>query len=49
MSCRTGSTRNEKTCAYFIKPSSMNAQPVHTAEELERELATSIIASLRIG
>jgi hypothetical protein len=41
--------RNEKTCTYFIKPSSMNAWPVHTAEELERELATLIVASSRIG
>jgi hypothetical protein len=37
-----------KTCAYFIKPSSMNMQPVHTVEELERELTTSIVASSRI-
>jgi hypothetical protein len=41
--------RNEKIYAYFNKPSSMSVRPVRTAEELERELATSIIASSRIG
>jgi hypothetical protein len=49
VNCRTGSTRNEKICAYFNKPSSMSAWHVHMAKELERELATSIVASLRIG
>jgi hypothetical protein len=34
--CRTGSTRNEKICAYFNKPSSMSARHAHMAEELER-------------
>jgi hypothetical protein len=46
--CRTGSTRNEKIYAYFNKPSSMSAWHAHTVEELERELAASIIASSRI-
>jgi hypothetical protein len=41
--------RNEKTYAYFIKPSSTNARPAHTAEELKREHTMSIIASSRIG
>jgi hypothetical protein len=48
MNCRTGSTRNEKICAYFSKPSSKSVRHVHTAEELEKELATSIVASSRI-
>jgi hypothetical protein len=48
-SCRIGSTRNEKIYTYFNKPLSMSTRPTHMAEELERELATSIIASLRIG
>jgi hypothetical protein len=48
-SCRTGSMRNEKICAYFNKPSSMSAWPTHTAKELGRELVTSIVASSRIG
>jgi hypothetical protein len=41
--------RNERICAYFNKPSSMSARHVHTAEELKRELATSIVTSSRIG
>jgi hypothetical protein len=45
---RTGSTRNEKICAYFNKPLSMSARHTHTVEELEKELAMSIIASSRI-
>jgi hypothetical protein len=49
MNCRTGSTRNKKIYAYFNKPSSMSARHAHMAEELERELMTSIIASSRIG
>jgi hypothetical protein len=48
-SCRTGSTRNEKTYAYSNKPSSMNVRHTDMAGELERELTTSIVASLRIG
>jgi hypothetical protein len=48
VNCRTGSTRNEKICAYFSKPSSISARHAHMAEELERELVTSIIASSRI-
>jgi hypothetical protein len=46
--CRIGSTRNEKIYAYFNKPSSMSTRHMHTVEELERELMTSIIASSRI-
>jgi hypothetical protein len=42
-------TRNEKIYAYFNKLSSISAWHAHTVEELERELATSIIASSRIG
>jgi hypothetical protein len=41
--------RNEKICAYFNKPLSTSARRTHTAEELERELTTSIVASSRIG
>jgi hypothetical protein len=48
-SCRTGSTRNEKTYPYFNKPSSMNVRHTHMAVELEKELMMSIIASPRIG
>jgi hypothetical protein len=48
-SCRIGSTRNKKIYAYFNKPLSMSTRLAHTAEELERELATLIIASSRIG
>jgi hypothetical protein len=40
------SMRNEKTYAYFSKPSSGSA---HVAEELERESTMSIVASSRIG
>jgi hypothetical protein len=49
MSCRIGLTRNEKTYVYFSKPSSKSAWHAHMAEELKRELTTSIIASSRIG
>jgi hypothetical protein len=49
VSCRIGSMRNEKTYVYFSKPSSKSARHAHMAEDLERELATSIIASSRIG
>jgi hypothetical protein len=49
VSCRIGSTRNEKTYAYFSKPSSKSARHAHTAEELKRELATLTVASSRIG
>jgi hypothetical protein len=48
-SCRIGSTRNKKICAYFNKPLSMSVRPMHMAEELERELVMSIVASSRIG
>jgi hypothetical protein len=48
-SCRTGSTRNEKTYAYSNKPSSMNIRLTHKAVELKKELVTSIVASPRIG
>jgi hypothetical protein len=41
--------RNEKTCVYYNEPSSKSAWHAHMAEELEKELATSIIASSRIG
>jgi hypothetical protein len=41
--------RNEKIYAYFNKPSSTSVRHAHMAEELERELMTSIIALLRIG
>jgi hypothetical protein len=47
--CKTCSTRNEKICAYFNKPSSTSARHAHTTEELKRELATSIVMSSRIG
>jgi hypothetical protein len=45
------STKNEKTCAYFSKPSSRSTWRTHVAEELEREieLAMSIVASSRTG
>jgi hypothetical protein len=46
---RPSSTRSENTCAYFSRPSSGSMQRVYMAEELERELATSIIASLGTG
>jgi hypothetical protein len=49
VNCRIGSTKNEKIYAYFNKPSSTSAWHVHTAEEQERELVTSIVASSRIG
>jgi hypothetical protein len=45
----TGSTRNEKICTYISKPSSKSVRHAHTTEELEKELATSIVASSRIG
>jgi hypothetical protein len=48
-SCRTGSTRKEKICAYSNKPSSMSVRHTHMAGDLERELAMSIVASTRIG
>jgi hypothetical protein len=41
--------RNEKICAYFSKPSSGSTWRTHVADELERELATSVVASSRIG
>jgi hypothetical protein len=47
--CKPSSTRNERTCAYFSRPSSGSARRTHVMEELERELATLIIALLRIG
>jgi hypothetical protein len=46
---KTGLTRNEKICAYFSKPSSKSVRHAHMAEELEKELATSIVASSRVG
>jgi hypothetical protein len=48
MNYKIGSTRNEKIYAYFSKPSSKSARHAHTAEELEKELVTSIVASSRI-
>jgi hypothetical protein len=48
-SCRIGSMRNEKTYVYFSEPSSKNARHAHIVEEHEKELATSIVASSRIG
>jgi hypothetical protein len=36
--------RNEKTYVYFSEPSSKSARHAHMAGELERELATLIIA-----
>jgi hypothetical protein len=41
--------RNTKIYTYFNKPSSTSVRHVHMAEELERELTTSIVASSRIG
>jgi hypothetical protein len=49
MSYRIGLMRNEKTYAYFSKPSSKSARRTHTVEELERELTTLTVASSRIG
>jgi hypothetical protein len=46
---RPSSMRNEKTCAYFSRPSSGSARHAYVVEELERELTTSIIASSRTG
>jgi hypothetical protein len=43
--CKLSSMRNERTCAYFSKPSSRSVRRAHVAEELEREPAMSIIAS----
>jgi hypothetical protein len=40
VSCRIGSTRNEKTYVYYSEPSSKSAWHAHMAEELERELVT---------
>jgi hypothetical protein len=48
-SCRIGSTRNKKTYIYYSEPLSKSAWHVHMAEELEKELSTSIVASSRIG
>jgi hypothetical protein len=48
VSCRIGSTRNEKTYVYFSEPLSKSARHTHMAEELQRELTTSIVASSRI-
>jgi hypothetical protein len=42
-------TGNERTCAYFNRPSSGSARRAHVAEELEREPTMSIVASSRIG
>jgi hypothetical protein len=41
--------RNERIYTYFNKPLSMSTWHAHTVEELERELATSIVTSSRIG
>jgi hypothetical protein len=41
--------RNEKTCIYYSEPSSKSTWHAHMAEELEKELMTSIVASSRIG
>jgi hypothetical protein len=43
------SKKNEKAYAYFSKPLSGSTRRMHVAEELERELATLIVASSRIG
>jgi hypothetical protein len=48
-SYRIGLTRNEKTCIYYNEPSSKSVWHTHMVEELEKELAASIIASSRIG
>jgi hypothetical protein len=40
VSCRIGSTRNEKTYVYYSEPSSKSAWHAHMVEELERELVT---------
>jgi hypothetical protein len=45
--CRPSSTRNESACAYFSRPSNRSTWRMHVAEELERELAMSIVASSR--
>jgi hypothetical protein len=45
--CRPSSTRSESACAYFSRPLSGSARRVHVAEELEKELAMSIVASSR--
>jgi hypothetical protein len=47
--CKPSSMRNERTCAYFNRPSSGSAWRAHVAEELKREPAMSIVTSLRIG
>jgi hypothetical protein len=49
VSCRIGSMRNEKTCVYYSEPSSKREWHAHMAEELEKELMTSIVTSSRIG
>jgi hypothetical protein len=49
MSCRIGSTRNEKTCTYSNKPSSVSARNAHLAEGPARGPATSTVASMRTG
>jgi hypothetical protein len=49
MNCKTGLMRNEKICSYFSKPSSKSTRHAHTAEELEKELVMSIVASSRIS
>jgi hypothetical protein len=46
---RLSSTKSKSAYAYFSKPSSRSVQRAHTAEELEREPVTSIVASLRTG
>jgi hypothetical protein len=47
--CRPSTTKSKSACAYFSRTSSGSVRRVHMAEELERELMTSIVTSLRIG
>jgi hypothetical protein len=47
--CNPSSTRNERTCAYFSRPSSGSTRRAHVVEELKRELTMSIVALSRIG
>jgi hypothetical protein len=44
---KPSSMRNESAYTYFSRPSSGSTQRVHVVEGLERELATSIVASSR--
>jgi hypothetical protein len=44
---RPSSTRSESAYAYYSRPSSRSVRHVHVVEGLERELATSIVASSR--